>query len=273
LFRTPRPPKGSRKQGRPRICSLAQEDALIKHINEDPSIYLDEMAWFLFDCYGLKPGVTTVFELLARRGWSRKKASKGAAQRNETLRALWRAKSYTWRPDQLVFLDETASCERTGDRKYGWSPVSNPCFISQYLDRSLRYSVLPALTINGYLVEPLICEGGVTAELFTDWFEAKVIPQLAPDAIVILDNAKIHYGEVFKDLCAMHGVRVEYLPPYSPDYNPIEQSFNALKAWVKRHISELSVFPDFPSFMRYGIEQLSVEVEAKGWFVKAGYRS
>jgi hypothetical protein len=40
----------------------------------------------------------------------------------------------------------------------------------------MRYSVLSVLTINGYLAEPLICEGGITAELFTDWFEAKVIP-------------------------------------------------------------------------------------------------
>jgi transposase len=137
----------------------------------------------------------------------------------------------------------------------------------------MRYSVLPALTIDGYLAEPLICEGGVTAELFTDWFEAKVIPQLAPDAIVTLDNAKIHHSAAFKDLCTAHGVRAEYLPPYLPDYNPIEQSFNALKAWVKRHISELSAFPDFPSFIQCSIEQLSVEVEAKGWFAKAGYRS
>jgi transposase len=87
LFGTPRPPKG-RKQGRQRICSLAQEDALIEHINEDPSIYLDKMAWFLFNCFGVKPGVTTVFDILARRGWRRKKASKVATQRNETLRAL-----------------------------------------------------------------------------------------------------------------------------------------------------------------------------------------
>ena len=94
-----------------------------------------------------------------------------------------------------------------------------------------------------------------------------------PDAIVILDNAKINHGAPFKDLCAAHGVRVECLPLYSPDYNPIEQSFNTLKAWVKSHIGELPAFPDFSSFMWYSIEQLSMEVEAKGRFAKAGYCS
>jgi transposase len=79
LFGSPRPPRHC-KIGRPRVCSLAQEDALIQHINENPSIYLDEMTWFLYDCFGVKSGILTVFELLARYGWSRKKASKLAAQ-------------------------------------------------------------------------------------------------------------------------------------------------------------------------------------------------
>jgi transposase len=88
-------------------------------------------------------------------------------------------------------------------------------------------------------------------DAFTEWFEEKVIPQLAPDSIVILDNASIHYGQQFTDLVAAHGVRVEYLPPYSPGYNPIEQSFNVLKMWVKRNIGDLSMFPDFESFFIY----------------------
>jgi hypothetical protein len=103
-----------------------------------------------------------------------------------------------WRIEQLVFLHETASCERTGDRKYGWSLVGSPCFTEQYLNHFLRYSVLPALTVNGYLDDPLICIGGITADMFAEWFEEKVIPQLAPDSIVILDNAKIHHSQRFK---------------------------------------------------------------------------
>lgn len=70
---------------------------------------------------------------------------------------------------------------------------------------------------------------------------------------------------------AAHGVRVEYLPPYSPDYNLIEQSFNALKIWVKKNIGNLSAFPDFESFMLYGVEQVRSEVDARGWFRKCGY--
>jgi transposase len=271
LSGTPRAPKGGCKTGRPRVCTPMQEESLFHHINEDPSIYLDEMAWYLFDCFGVKPCIATVFNILTRDKWSRKRATKLAAQRNDELRAIWLAKRLHWRVDQLVFLDETASCERTGDRKYGWSPIGHPCTTNQYLDRSLRYSVLPALTVNGYLDDPLIVVGGVTADAFAEWFEETVIPQLQPDSIVVLDNAKIHHGQAFKDLVAAHGVRIEYLPPYSQDYNPIEYSFNALKLWVKRNIGDLSAFADFEAFMRYGIEQVKSDIDARGWFRKCQY--
>lgn len=193
LFGIPRPPRHC-KMGRPRLCTPAQEESLLQHINEDPTIYLDEMAWYLFNCFGVKLGISTVFDILARHGWNRKRATKLAAQRNEELRASWLAVRLNWRVEQLVFLDETASCERTSDRKYGWSPIGTQCVANQYLDRSLRYSVLPALTVGGYLEDPLLVVGGVTAEAFAKWFEEKVIPQLALDSIVILDNAKNHHG-------------------------------------------------------------------------------
>jgi uncharacterized protein (DUF2132 family) len=73
----------------------------------------------LFDCFGVRPSVASIFRILQRFKWSRKVASKIAAQRNQALRALWLAKKSDWRAEQLVFIDETASCERTGDRKYG----------------------------------------------------------------------------------------------------------------------------------------------------------
>lgn len=271
LFGTPRPPRGCCKMGRPRICTLAQEESLLQYISDNPSVYLDEMAWYLFDCYSLRPKVATIFNILSRHNWNRKLATKLAAQRNETLRASWLAKRMNWRVEQLVFLDETASCERTGNRKYGWSPVGTACIADQYLDRSQRWSVLPALTVDGYLTDPLLCLGGVTAELFAEWFEDKVIPQLQPDSIVILDNAKIHHGQRFKDLAKAYGIHVEYLPPYSPDYNPIELSFNVLKAWVRRNIGDLSAFRNFEAFMRYGIEQLRDNIDARGWFMHCGY--
>lgn len=73
-------------------------------------------------------------------------------------------------------------------------------------------------------------------DLFEDWFEAKVLPQLQPGQIFIMDNASIHRSDVVEELCLDTGIQLEFLPPYSPDYNPIEPSFDTLELWVKRYI-------------------------------------
>lgn len=85
-----------------------------------------------------------------------------------------------------------------------------------------------------------------------------------------MDNATIHHSDRIKSLCADSGVELEYLPPYSPDFNPIEQSFNVLKAWVRRHIDEAAMFRDFGAFMRYTVKAVGAG-GAVGWFKESGY--
>jgi hypothetical protein len=75
-----------------------------------------------------------------------------------------------------VFIDESAAAPRTGDRKRRWSPISLPILNTQRLCRDKRWSVLPALTLEGYLEDPLIVKGTVTIDLFEEWFNGKVLP-------------------------------------------------------------------------------------------------
>jgi transposase len=229
------------------------------------------MAYYLFDRHGVDVSIPTISRLLEEAQWTLKAAKKEAAQRNAALRAHWRAKSLYWQPQQLVFVDESACALRTGDRKRGWSPISLPCHDTQRLRRDKRWSVLPAITIDGYLDEPLIVEGAVTMALFEEWFEEKLLPQLSPGHIVIMDNASIHHSAVVKELAQAAGVQVEYLPPYSPDLNPIELSFNALKAWVKRHIGMACLFVNFGAFMRHAVGVVCEGIGSSGYFEKCGY--
>jgi hypothetical protein len=90
--------------------------------------------------------------------------------------------------------------------------------------------MLPALTLEGYLEDPLIVKGAVIIDLFEEWFEGKVLPQLQPSHIIVIDNASIHRSDLVKELCDNAGIQLEVLPPYSPDFNPIEESFNTLKS-------------------------------------------
>ena len=241
-------------------------------LQERPFAYLDEISWFVYDEFDIQVSEDTIARMLNRHQWPRKQIKRVAAQRNEHLRLLWRRQQLDWSPERMVFVDETAACERNGWRKYGWSLRGAPCYNSQPLKRSERWSVLPAIGINGHLDKTLIHRGSITAALFEDWLEFDILPQCDPDTILVMDNASIHRSPRIDALCARFYVNLKYLPPYSPDLNPIESSFAELKAWIRRHAEEAVEFSDFADFLRKGINSLE-RVHAQGYWYNCGYRS
>jgi hypothetical protein len=109
------------------------------------------MQAFLFDEFDAQVGISTIRNILERSRWLRKAVTARAAERSSALRNAWISIQKSWTAEQLVFLDESAANERTGDRKYGWSPEGTICGVARPLKRSERWSILPALTVNGYL--------------------------------------------------------------------------------------------------------------------------
>jgi transposase len=101
--------------GRPYILSDLYTQELLGFLAERPSAYLDEMAYFLMDEFDLVVSLPTIHRALKRSRWSRKVQRKIAAQRNAQLRSHWLLSVLPkYRPEQLIFLDESAACERTG---------------------------------------------------------------------------------------------------------------------------------------------------------------
>lgn len=76
---------------------------------------------------------------------------------------------------------------------------------------------------------PVLFEGACTAQLVDTWFEEHLIPELKPNSLVIMDNAAFHRKSTIKDILETHGHTLMPLPPYSPDFNPIEKVFAHLK--------------------------------------------
>ena len=79
------------------------------------------------------------------------------------------------------------------------------------------------------------------------------IPYPGPRSILILDNALIYKLARLRDLCEEHGVLLVFLPPYSPDYNPIEAAFKDLKAWIKRNYRLAETFKSFEAFLHFAV--------------------
>ena len=79
------------------------------------------------------------------------------------------------------------------------------------------------------LLAPVLYEGSTSAVWFNQWFEKHLLKELNPDSTIIMDNAAFHKKEDIHALAEAAGHRVLFLPPYSPDFNPIEQDFAILK--------------------------------------------
>jgi hypothetical protein len=90
---------------------------------------------------------------------------KEAAERNEHLRATWQIAMAQYDPQQLVFIDEAGVDDQTNFRKYGWAPLGQACVRRTSFLRGRKYSILPALSVDG-IVALEIFEGSVNRERF-----------------------------------------------------------------------------------------------------------
>jgi transposase len=80
----------------------------------------------------------------------------------------------------------------------------------------------------------LAVEGATTREVFETYIEKVLAPSLRPGQVVVLDNLSSHKGQRVREIVEGCGCELLYLPPYSPDFNPIEQAFSKLKGLLRR---------------------------------------
>ena len=88
---------------------------------------------------------------------------------------------------------------------------------------------------NGALTAPMVMDGPMTGEWFLAYVSDILIPTLTPGDIVVMDNLSSHKGRAIGEAIEAAGCELRYLPPYSPDLNPIEQAFAKLKAHLRKH--------------------------------------
>lgn len=92
-----------------------------------------------------------------------------------------------------------------------------------------------------------------------------------PRSVLVLDNAAVHRTEQVQTLCAEHGVRLLYLPPYSPDYNPIESCFSKVKAFLKRYGHDFDRAGSNAYVRLYWAFLSITRADIRGWIRKAHY--
>jgi transposase len=141
-------------------------------------------------------------------------------------------------PEQLIFIDETSKDGRDALRRHGWSRINEPAVVRQPFQRGCRVSALAAFDTSGFFAWKCT-DGTFTRQKFHDVFIQEICPHLQPwpmpRSVVILDNAKIHMYKELEQAIHRSGAILLFLPPYSPQLNPIEQGFALLKQFLQKN--------------------------------------
>jgi transposase len=147
-------------------------------------------------------------------------------------RAQWRKYQGRIDPSRLVFIDETwAKTNMT--RLRGWCPRGQPLVAKVPHGHWRTLTFLAALRCDR-IDAPLVLDGPVNGESFTAYVEQFLLPTLSPGDVVVMDNLGSHKGKTVRQLIRSAGAKLLFLPPYSPDLNPIEQVFAKLKTLLRK---------------------------------------
>ena len=135
-------------------------------------------------------------------------------------------------PARLVFLDETWT-KTNMTRRYGRAPAGVRVIDRVPHGHWKTSTFLAALRVDA-LTAPVVFEGAINGEIFLVYVRDHLVPTLKPGDIVVMDNLSSHKVKGVREAIEAAGAEVAYLPPYSPDLNPIEQVFAKLKALLRK---------------------------------------
>ena len=147
------------------------------------------------------------------------------------LRAAYLEALQTEEVTRFKFVDET-STNLTYCRRYARAEGGQRAHQATPLHGGPNVTLVAALTPTG-LQAAMTVSGAVNGEVFAAYLQQVLGPTLVPGDVVVLDNLPAHKVAGLTELVEARGARLLYLPPYSPDFNPIELAFGKLKIWLR----------------------------------------
>src|SRR5436305_3452450 len=195
-----------------------------------------------------------------------KKKTLGASERNEEARAAWREHLKQLDARQLVVIDECGS-NIALTPLYARAPKGLRAYGSAPRNRGKNTTLIAALTFEG-IGESMIIEGAANAAAFERYVEEILAPSLSPGQIVIMDNLAAHKSAKVEELIQARSCQLLFLPAYSPDFSPIEETFSKVKTFLRRAGARTR------EALQEAISRALLTVtaqDAHGWFRHCGY--
>ena len=219
---------------------------------------------------------STICRSLKRLGMTRQKIQHIALQRCDVQRADFVANVMSvYDSSLLLFIDETGCDRRNSLRKYGYAirGCTPQSFSLRY--RGLRYSAIGIMSVGG-IEDVYITKGSVNGEVFLDFVQKQLIPLLnafdgcSPRSVVVLDNASIHHTDQVVSAILSTGALVKFLPPYSPDMNPIELVFGEMKQYLQSNHLLFHTSLSFESILYMSFNSITEE-NCRAYIEYTGY--
>ncbi len=220
--------------GHPPSKLAAHQDLVLQLVADQPDLTLDELRQRLAD-HGIEVGKSWIHSFLRRQRISVKNKTAHAAEQNRSdvkkLRKAWRRAQPWIDQERLVFLDETALTTKL-------ARLDGRCLVGERLVSAIPHGHWKTLTFIAALRvdridAPWIIDGPMNGSAFCTYLSSCLAPTLNAGDIVVMDNLPTHKVPGVRTLLEGVGAQLWYLPPYSPDMNPIENAFAKLKALLR----------------------------------------
>ncbi len=168
---------------------------------------------------------------------------------------------------RLVFVDEMGT-NTSLSPLYAWAPKGQRARLSVPRNRGANTTLLASMSIEG-MGSRVAVVGNTTAAVFEAYVAQVLAPSLKRGQVIVLDNLAAHKGERVKELIEERGCELLYLPPYSPDFNPIEEAFSKIKALLRK--AEARTREALIEAMGVALSAVTAQ-DARGFIDHCGYR-
>jgi transposase len=200
------------------------------------------------------------------RGLDAQKKTLAASERREEERTNWREQVKPLDAKRLVFVDESGSNVALTPL-YARAPRGQRAHGSVPRNRGKNTTLLASLSVEG-IGASMLLEGATNAAAFEIYLEQILLPSLAPGQMVVMDNLSAHKGARVRQLIEERGCQLLFLPAYSPDFSPIEETFSKIKAYLRRVGARTR--EALQEALAQSLETVTSQ-DARGWFAHCGY--
>jgi transposase len=172
-------------------------------------------------------------------------------------------------PERFVFVDECSSNTSLAPL-YGWARKGERAHQKAPRNWGKNITLISSIGKEWGMGASLVVEGSTNGTVFQTYLQEVLLPTLQEGQVVVMDNLSAHKGERVRQLIEAKGCELIYLPPYSPDFNPIEQAFSKLKSYLRGACARSR-----DALMEVTGEALCTisASDAEGFFEHCGYRA